>query len=99
MAMPQSASLRAMTSLTPSPVMATVWPFFCRAFTSSFFCSGVTRPKTVYFSAASGMSFLLTRDISTALSQFSTPARRAMPETVSTLSPEMTLQMTPCSLK
>ena len=47
MAMPQSASLRASTSLTPSPVMATVCPAFWSARTSLRFCSGVTRPNTV----------------------------------------------------
>ena len=31
-----------------SPVMATVWPAFCSAFTSLRFWSGVTRPNTVY---------------------------------------------------
>ena len=48
MATPQSASFRASTSLTPSPVMATVWPAFCSAFTSLRFWSGVTRPNTLY---------------------------------------------------
>ena len=43
----QSACFMASRSLTPSPVMATVCPCFCRAATSFFFCSGVTRPKTV----------------------------------------------------
>ena len=46
MAMEQSAFLRAGMSLTPSPVMATVWPSSWRADTSFFFWSGVTRPKT-----------------------------------------------------
>ena len=46
-AMPQSASFSARTSLTPSPVMATVWPAPFRALTSASFCWGVTRPKTV----------------------------------------------------
>ena len=41
------------TSLTPSPVIATVWPCFWRACTISFFCCGVTRPKTLYFATAS----------------------------------------------
>ena len=43
----QSASFIANISLTPSPVIATVCPLFCNAFTSSCFCFGVTRPKTV----------------------------------------------------
>ena len=43
----QSASFMARMSLTPSPVIATVWPAFCMACTSFCFCAGVTRPKTV----------------------------------------------------
>ena len=42
----QSASRRARTSLTPSPVMATVRPRRWSAFTRSRFYWGVTRPKT-----------------------------------------------------
>ena len=52
MATEQSASFRASTSLTPSPVMPTVCPALRNARTSSRFCSGVTRPNTVYCSAA-----------------------------------------------
>ena len=46
MATEQSASRRARTSLTPSPVMATVWPRPLSARTSPRFCWGVTRPNT-----------------------------------------------------
>ena len=46
MAIPMSASLRARTSLTPSPVMATVRPRACRARTMARFWWGVTRPNT-----------------------------------------------------
>ena len=46
MATEQSASLSARTSLTPSPVMATVCPRRFKATTSSRFCWGVTRPNT-----------------------------------------------------
>ena len=49
----QSASFIAKISLTPSPVIATVCPLICNAFTSFCFCFGVTRPKTVYCSTAS----------------------------------------------
>ena len=49
----QSASLSARTSLTPSPVMATVFPCFLSAPTSCLFCSGDTRPNTTYCLAAS----------------------------------------------
>ncbi len=44
---PMSASLRASTSFTPSPVIATVCPRDCNAATMSRFCCGVTRPNTV----------------------------------------------------
>ena len=43
MAQPMSAALRAGASFTPSPVMATTWPFFCQARTIRILCSGVTR--------------------------------------------------------
>ena len=46
MATEQSASRRARTSFTPSPVIATVWPAARKACTSSRFCCGVTRPNT-----------------------------------------------------
>ncbi len=46
MAMPRSASLMASASLTPSPVMATVWPESFSACTISRFWVGVTRPNT-----------------------------------------------------
>ena len=42
----QSASFKARTSFTPSPVMATMCPRRLSARTSSRFCCGVTRPKT-----------------------------------------------------
>ena len=51
-AMLQSASFSAKTSLTPSPVIATVCPAFLRLRMSTLFCSGVTLPKTVYSDAA-----------------------------------------------
>lgn len=46
MATPTSATLRAGASLTPSPVMATTWPWDCRALTMRSLCSGVTLAKT-----------------------------------------------------
>ena len=48
----QSASFNASTSLTPSPVMATTLPAFLSAKRSFFFCSGDTLPNTVYTGAA-----------------------------------------------
>ena len=56
MAMEQSASFKASTSLTPSPVMATVWPWLWRARTIFRFWLGSTRPKTVYSRTALAMS-------------------------------------------
>ena len=46
MATPMSAFLRAGASLTPSPVMATMWPAFFKISTSRTLCSGVTRAMT-----------------------------------------------------
>ena len=45
MAIEQSASFMARMSLTPSPVMATVFPCFLRAMMRCFFSVGVTRVK------------------------------------------------------
>ena len=42
MATPISAFLRAGASLTPSPVIATMWPRFCHALTIRILCSGDT---------------------------------------------------------
>ena len=47
MAMEQSASFSTMTSLTPSPVMAVIWPLRFSASIICFFCTGDTRPNTV----------------------------------------------------
>ena len=43
MATPMSAALRAGASLTPSPVMETIWPLRCHASTMRILCSGDTR--------------------------------------------------------
>ena len=48
----QSAHFKASTSLTPSPVIATTFPAALNASIIFFFCSGITLPKTVYFSTA-----------------------------------------------
>ncbi len=47
MAMPMSAHFSAGASLTPSPVTATISPFFCNAWTISIFCSAATRAKMI----------------------------------------------------
>ena len=43
---PMSAFLTAGASLTPSPVMATIWPFFRKTSTRRTLCSGLTRAIT-----------------------------------------------------
>ena len=43
MATPMSAALRAGASLTPSPVMETIFPLACQALTMRILCSGETR--------------------------------------------------------
>ena len=55
-ATPQLASFSASTSLTPSPVIATMWPRDCSAPTIDRFWCGVTRPNTVLASTASANS-------------------------------------------
>ena len=96
----QSASFSASTSLTPSPVIATVCFFFCRACTICFFCWGDTRPNTAYRSTASSMSSWVCRVVaSTYRSASGSSTRLAMVDTVMGLSPEMTLRVTPCSAK
>ena len=44
--MPMSAFFTAGASLTPSPVMATIWPCFLRTSTRRTLCSGLTRAIT-----------------------------------------------------
>ena len=61
MATEQSASFRARTSFTPSPVIATVCFFFLSDLTSNSFWSGVTLPNIVYLSAASMTSSSVVR--------------------------------------
>ena len=55
-ATPMSASFRASTSFTPSPVIATTWPRDWSASTIARFCCGVTRPKTRVVSRTSASS-------------------------------------------
>ena len=51
--MPQSAFFSAGASFTPSPVMPTMWPRFCRTSTIWNLCSGNTCAKPSAFSIAS----------------------------------------------
>ena len=96
----QSASLSARTSFTPSPVIATVFPISFSRFTILRFISGVTRPKTVYLLSAS-ISSLSSVIFEASIKSFapSIPACNAILETVIGLSPEITLILTPSSLK
>ena len=64
MAQPMSAAFRAGASFTPSPVMATTWPRFCKALTMRVLCSGATRAKTDVRSAARSSSSWLIRSSS-----------------------------------
>ncbi|OAH12127.1 hypothetical protein STSP_45880 [Streptomyces jeddahensis] len=101
MATPMSASFSASTSLTPSPVIATVCPRDCSAPTISRFCCGVTRPKTVWPSRASAISGRPAGSVR-ASRVFSAPGRPSLDATAPTdtaLSPEMTLARTSWSAK
>ena len=101
MATPMSAFFSASTSLTPSPVMATVRFWRCSDSTICCFCSGLTRPKTfprlISASKASSSRPFNVR-ASTATSSRSV-ALRATAATESELSPEITLMSTFCSSK
>ncbi len=98
---PMSASLRASTSLTPSPVMATVWPWDCRAPTMSRFCCGDTRPKTELASRTFAIP-ACSAGSPRASTVFSAPGSPSLPATAPTetaLSPEMTFALTSWSSK
>jgi hypothetical protein len=60
-AIPMPAFFTAGASLTPSPVIATIWPFFLRTSTRRTLCSGLTRaitpmPSTVASASSSLMA-------------------------------------------
>src|SRR5512132_3806439 len=97
MAMPRSASLRASTSLTPSPVMATTWPRAPRASTISRFWRGTTRPNTERASSRSARAAWPSgrERASTGWSAPPMPTWAAMAPTVRGWSPETTLTWTP----
>ena len=85
--------------MTPSPVMATLWPDSCKAVTSASFCSGETRAKTVYSLAIFLTSSTSIPSKEMALSASMTPQMEAILETVLAASPEMIFTATPFSLK
>ena len=96
----QSACFNATTSLTPSPVIATEWPFSWSAFTIKLFWCGITLAKTLYLSTNSGISSSeLIVDKSIYESYDSKPAFFAILETVNGLSPEIIFISTACVLK
>ena len=99
MAMEQSAVLRAGMSFTPSPVMATEWPFSCRRVTSRRLRSGVTRPKTTVSSQAARSSSSVARETSSAFPVPATPARFASAATVRGSSPLISFTVTSCPAK
>ena len=55
-AIPISAFFKAGASFTPSPVIATIWPFFCHKSTIRILCSGDTRAYTEIFGSNSDSS-------------------------------------------
>ncbi len=83
-ATPMSAALRAGASFTPSPVMATMWPFLFRDRAMRILCSGETRAKTLTSSMISSSS-------SSSMSSMSSPVRTE--EGVSSLSMPICLAM------
>ena len=81
MAMPMSAFFTAGASLTPSPVIATIWPCFLSTSTRRTLCSGVTRaitpmPSTLA-SASSSLMAPNSAPVSTVPSMPSWPATSA----------------------
>lgn len=98
---PMSASFSARTSLTPSPVIATVCPRDWSAATISRFCCGVTRPNTAFCSMADAISSVSwgIRRASRGWSAPSIPSFAATAPTETALSPEITFVATRCSPK
>ena len=93
-AMPQSACFKAGASFTPSPVMATMWPRDCKAFTISYLCCGNTRAKPSAVSTARATStgawspFFLASKISAAATRWSPrPSCAAISSPIATSSP------------
>jgi hypothetical protein len=94
-----SASLSASTSLTPSPVIATVWPRDCSACTMARFWSGRTRPKVVYSSSVSASRSGSSGNWRASIVSPVSPSDPATAPTDTALSPEITLTETRCEAK
>ena len=97
-AIEQSERFKANISLTPSPVIATVFLASFKAITNASFCSGVTLPKTVYSLAIALTCSRLIPSREINLSALTMPASAATAATVLALSPEITLISTPLAL-
>ena len=93
-ATPMSASLSARTSLTPSPVIATVWSRACRAWTMARFWSGRTRPKVVYSAIASASASGWSGSSRASIVSPCRPRDAATAPTETALSPEITFTET-----
>ena len=91
MATPISAFFRAGASLTPSPVMDTMFPFRCQALTMRILCSGDTRAYTEIFSSRPSRSASViwssSRPDTASSPSRKIPSWRAMAEAVTLWSP------------
>ncbi|SHS72396.1 Uncharacterised protein [Mycobacteroides abscessus subsp. abscessus] len=90
-ATPISASLRASTSLTPSPVIATVCPCDCSALTIARFWSGRTRPKVVASASVAASLSVSVGSVRASTAAPVSPSVWATALTDTALSPEITL--------
>ena len=99
--MPMSASLSASASLTPSPVIATTWPFDCSAATIARFCCGVTRPNTRVGFQHLGHLVEVVRELARVVSVAGVGESDPLGDRGdgAGLSPEITRSATPCSAK
>ena len=87
-AMPMSAFLRAGASFTPSPVMATTWPFLRRMSTRWTLSSGETRAMTPMSSIwRIASSSLMARNSAPVMARPSMPSWRAIASAVTAWSP------------
>lgn len=94
-AMPRSACLRACTSLTPSPHIATTCPAACSALTAASFCSGRTRPRTFADASTAPISSPRRAEASRGGPPAGIPARPAIAATARGASPDSTLIVIP----
>ncbi len=90
-AQPMSAAFSAGASLTPSPVMATTWPFRCHAFTIRILFSGDTRAYTamcsIWLSSSASVSVSSVAPVMALSESSRMPRALAMAEAVTIWSP------------